>query len=314
MGNRGTSRGAGKGALLLVGLVIAAVLMAGFRSPEAAGSSVHLSSAAVDGHAGSGSAVHPVFRQAGFSNLLQAQVRPSSAAAHGASSPAGADDRGLAGSLSMLTALGSAATLPDSPLRLVLKWQGETGSGTSGASAGAAAERLAGKLGVGKVSTADEDGQMTSRAAGGLAGGKVSLFWSERGGGRSSVIVTVETADLRQTPELPAAAASAGQKLLQAGIAAEWNASLQGAAKEQGGAENALFSIEQSIQEQLPGMNPEESYEDDTTYSRSYSVPGLERTVRSGSHALALQLAVHTNGNNNTNRVTIGLPLITIEY
>ncbi|MNP78674.1 hypothetical protein D3C76_1763460 [compost metagenome] len=61
-------------------------------------------------------------------------------------------------------------------------------------------------------------------------------------------------------------------------------------------------------------MNPEESYEDNTTYSRSYSVPGLERTVRSGRHALALQLAVHTNGNNNANRVTIGLPLITIEY
>ncbi len=313
MGNRGTSRGAGKGAILLIGLVIAAVLMAGFRSPEAAGSSVHLSSAAVDGHAGSGSAVHPVFRQAGFSNLLQAQVRPSSAAAHGASSPAGADDKGLAGSLSMLTTLGRAATLPDSPLQLVLKWQGET-SGASGASAGDAAERLAGKLGLGKVSTSDEDGHMTSRAAAVLAGAKVSLFWSELGGGRSYVIVTFETADLRQTPELPAAAASAGQKLLQAGIAAEWNASLQGAAKEQGGAENALFSIEQSIQEQLPGMNPEESYEDDTTYSSSYSVPGLERTVRSGSHALALQLAVHTNGNTNTNRVTIGLPLITIEY
>ncbi|WP_036703377.1 hypothetical protein, partial [Paenibacillus graminis] len=127
MGNRGTSRGAGKGAILLIGLGIAAVLMAGFRSPEGAGSSVPLSSPAVDGHA------------------------------------AGADDKGLAGSLSMLTTLGSAATLPDSPLRLVLKWQGET-SGASGASAADAAERLAGKLGLGKVSVSDEDGHVTSRA------------------------------------------------------------------------------------------------------------------------------------------------------
>lgn len=312
MGNRGTSRGAGKGAILLIGLGIAAVLMAGLRSPEGAGSSVQLSSA-VEGHTGSGSAVHPVLLRAGSSNLVQAQVRPASAAAREASSPAGSEDEGLVGSLSMLTALGRAATLPDSPLRLVLKWQGET-SGASGASAGAAAERLAGKLGLGPVRTSDEDGHMTSRAAAALAGAKVSLFWSELGGGRSYVIVTFETADLRQTPELPAAAASAGQKLLQAGIAAEWNASLQGAAKEQGGAGDALFSIEQSLQEQLPGMNPEESYEDNTTYSRSYSVPGLQRAVRSGSHALALQLAVHTNGNNNANRVTIGLPLITIEY
>ncbi|MNC26779.1 hypothetical protein D3C76_54810 [compost metagenome] len=288
---RGTDRGTGKGKLLLIGLFLAAGLMAGFRSPNAAGDA---------------------------SNVAQAQAGTSASAVHAharqASSMDEAGTEGLVDSLALLTALGGAATLPDSPLRLVLKWQGETGSSASGVSAAAAAESLAAKLGLGAVSQSDEDGHMTYRAAAALAGAKAALFWSELGGGRSYVIVTFETADLLQAPELPAAAEAAGQKLLQAGITAEWNASLQGAAKEQGGAEAALFSIEQSIQEQLPGMNPEESYEDDTTYSRSYSVPELDRTVRSGSHALALQLAVHTNGNNNTNRVTLGFPLITIEY
>ncbi|MBW4082744.1 YwmB family TATA-box binding protein [Paenibacillus sp. S150] len=292
MGNRGTSRGT----LLLIGLCVAAIVPAGFRSAGAAGGAGSIGSISL--------AQAPAYQTA-------APQEVSSPAAPHASSPAEAGIDGLADSLALLTTLGMTATQPDSPLRLVLKWQGEY---SSDASAADAAERLAGKLGLGNASRSDEDGHMTSRAAAALAGAQASLFWSELGGGRSYVIVTYETADLLKAPELPAAAVSAGKELLQAGIAAEWNVSLQGAAKDQSGPEAALFSIEQSLQPRLPGMNPEESYEDNATYSRSYSVPGLERAVSSGSHLIALQLAVHKNGNNNTNRVTLGFPLITIEY
>lgn len=250
-----------------------------------------------------------VFLLAGFRSGADGPTAGATATADTASS--GVDD--LQKSLALLTSAGQEVVASGSPLRLVLKWQGEYSGSSDGFER--ASDILAEQLGLGKIEVREEDGHATYRASGAQDDySKVSMFWSELEGGRSYVIVTFETADLLQTPELPAAAEAAGQKMLQAGIKAEWNASLQGAAKEQGGAETALFSIEQLIQEQLPGMNPAESYEDDTTYSRSYSVPGLERTVRSGSHALALQLAVHTNGNNNTNRVTIGFPLITIEY
>ncbi|MGN7765425.1 YwmB family TATA-box binding protein [Paenibacillus sp. 22594] len=310
MGNKGIRRGAGKGTLLMTGLCLAAVLLAGFRSAGAVGEA---GSAGVTTSAEDTALSHPSAPAAAAHT--PSQVAPSFTPTQ-TSSKAIADTGtdGLADSLERMAGLGGTATLPDSPLRLVLKWQGEYSTGTSGVSTAEAAQSLAAKLGLGAVSRSDEDGHMTSRAAAVLAGAQATLFWSELGGGRSYVIVTFETADLRNAPELPAAAEAAGQQMHQAGIAAEWNASLQGTAKAQSGPEAALFLIEQSIQEQLPGMNPEESYEDDTTYSRSYSVPGLERAVSSGSHSIALQLAVHKNGNNNTNRVTLGFPLITIEY
>ncbi|OKP96111.1 YwmB family TATA-box binding protein [Paenibacillus sp. P46E] len=310
MGNKGIRRGAGKGTLLLTGLCLAAVLLAGFRSAGVAGDagSAGVTTSAegtVSSHRFAPAAAVHTPSQTAYS-ITPVQTTSQARADKGTGS--------LADSLERITSLGGIATLPDSPLRLVLKWQGDYSTGTSGVSAAEAAQSLAAKLGLGAVSRSDEDGHMTSRAGAALDGAQVTLFWSELGGARSYVIVTFETADLRKAPELPAAADSAGQQMLQAGIAAEWNASLQGTAKAQSGPEAALFSIEQSLQEQLPGMNPEESYEDDTTYSRSYSVPGLERAVSSGSHSIALQLAVHKNGNNNTNRVTLGLPLITIEY
>ncbi|WP_379158899.1 YwmB family TATA-box binding protein [Paenibacillus sp. sgz5001063] len=310
MRNRGTGRGAGKGILLMIGLCVAAGLMAGFRSADATvdAISAEVVTSAEDTvssyQSTSSAAIHaPSPKDASF---VPTRVSSQTAADSGTGN--------LADSIERMASLGTAVTLPDSPLRFVLKWQGEYSSDTSGVLADEAAQNLAVKLGLGVVSRSDEDGHMTSRAAAELAGANVSLFWSELGGGRSYVIVTFETADLLDTPELPAAAEAAGQKLLQVGITAEWNASLQGTARDQSGPEAALFSIEQSIEEQLPGMNPEESYEDDTTYSRTYSVPGLKRTVTSGSHSIALQLAVHKNGNNHTNRVTLGMPLITIEY
>nr|WP_246354658.1 YwmB family TATA-box binding protein [Paenibacillus phytohabitans] len=102
--------------------------------------------------------------------------------------------------------------------------------------------------------------------------------------------------------------------MLQAGIVAEWNVSLQAPAKEQSGPQAALLATEQNLAAQLPGIHAEENYADETTSSRSYNVPGLQRTVSSGGHELSLQLAVHRDGNEDRNRVTLGLPLITIEY
>ncbi|WP_405104301.1 hypothetical protein MHH28_17275 [Paenibacillus sp. FSL K6-1217] len=225
---------------------------------------------------------------------------------------AGAGAGELQKSLALLTTLGGQASAPGAPLRLVLKWQGEYSGGES---AEVAAQSLAARLGLGEVSGADDEGYRAWRSTAPLRKGvQVSLFWSELGGGRSYSIVTMETADLLGSPELPDAAAEAGRAMLEAGIAAEWNASLQAPAKEQGGPQAALLATEQLLAAQLPGVQAEESYTDVTTSSHSFSVPGLQRTVSSGSHSLALQLAVHKNVNTDENRVTLGMPLITIEY
>lgn len=218
----------------------------------------------------------------------------------------------LQDSLALLTTLGGQASAPGAPLRLVLKWQGEYNGEEA---AETAVQSLATRLGLGEMSSADDEGHRAWRSGAQLSGGtQISLFWSELGGGRSYCIVTLETADLLSSMELPDAAEDAGRVMLQSGIAAEWNASLQAPAKEQGGTQGALLATEQLLAAQFPGIQTEESYADVSTSSHSYSVPGLQRTVSSGSHSLALQLAVHKNVKADENRITLGMPLITIEY
>ncbi|GGF61303.1 hypothetical protein GCM10010912_03150 [Paenibacillus albidus] len=275
LGNRGIGKGKGKGklTLLIFCMSVAVLLLAGFRS-------------------GADQPTAGVPAATDTASLGVAELQKS---------------------LALLSSAGQEVTAAGSPLRLVLKWQGEY-SGDSDSFKNAS-DMLAEQLGLGKIEAREEDGHATYRASGSQdAYSKISMFWSQLGSDSSYVIVTVETRDLLKADTFQAAAEEAGTLMFSAGITPEWNASLQGTAKAQSGPDTALFSIEQSIQEQLPGMNPAESYEDDTTYSRSYSVPDLERVVSSGNHLIALQLAVHKDGNNNTNRVTLGLPLITIEY
>lgn len=265
-----------KGILILAGICALAIVMSGFRSIVPAGGNPALGPAAAN------------------------TVRNDGAA------------EGLQDSLALLAKLGREASAPGAPLKLVFKWQGEY---SGGAQADTVVQSLVSRLGLGELSRTDEEGHLTLRSESELGGdGRLSLFWSELGGGRSYCIVTLTAADLARSPELPAAAADAGRALQKAGIAAEWNASLQAPAKAQNEPQFALAAAEQVIAAQLPGMHAEEKYTDETTASRSYSVPGLARTVSSGSHSLALQLAVHRDVNEDRNRVTIGMPVITVEY
>lgn len=224
-----------------------------------------------------------------------------------------AADAGLKESLPLLSALGQNVTVSGTPLRLVMKWQGEYSLANTDTAE--AAGKLSAELGLGQVSHAEEDGHMTYRAvAAPNLSYRTSMFWSELGNGSSYVIVTLETADLLQATGLQTAAEEAGVTIHKAGITAEWNVSLQGIAKAQGTPQTALKHSEESMVGQLSGIMAVESYEDATTYSRSYTVPGLERYVSSGDHAIALQVAIHKNGNDERNRITLGFPLITIEY
>ncbi len=188
-------------------------------------------------------------------------------------------------------------------------------SAIEAADSAAPAARLAGLLGLGKLEAAEEDGHVTYRASRALdSTSTVSLFWSEVGQEVSYVIVTVETKDLLQAEAVQTAAADAGAQMLAAGITPEWNASLQGTSLVHESPREVLKRAEGAIAEQLGRLEAAESYEDVATYSRSYSIEGAQRYVNSGDNRIALQAAVHQNSNDNSNRVTIGLPLITIEY
>ncbi|MNO75082.1 hypothetical protein D3C76_661070 [compost metagenome] len=215
-------------------------------------------------------------------------------------------------SLPLLTSLGKSVTVPDSPLRLVLKWQGEYDG--DGPEAGVTAANLSDDLGLGETSREDGVEHLTYRSAADRAGFQTTMFWSELGDGRSYVIVTLETPDLLNAPDLQAEAEEAGAKLRKIGITAEWNTSLQGAAKEQEDPKKALLLTEQNMSAQLPELKVLESYEDETTASHSYSTSALLHSVISGNHKVVLQTAIHQDAKEGSSRVTIGFPLITIEY
>ncbi|MCM3175841.1 YwmB family TATA-box binding protein [Paenibacillus sp. MER 99-2] len=112
--------------------------------------------------------------------------------------------------------------------------------------------------------------------------------------------------------------------LKEVGIKATWNFSVQGTGEEAiVGAENpnnvqvqaitTVRHIEGALSDKLK-LSAVEHYEDASTTSVSYVVPELSLAVNSGLHQLNMQLAVHQDDVLGTNRVTMGFPLITIEY
>ncbi|BCG60971.1 YwmB family TATA-box binding protein [Paenibacillus sp. URB8-2] len=214
--------------------------------------------------------------------------------------------------VALLTDLGRSMTEPGSPLRLVFKWQGSY-TGEAGESS-AAVNSLSKSLGLPAAVKSEEEGHAAYRSSSKTGGMKTSLFSSEMGDGGSYVIVTVETNDLFFTTGLAEAAEQAGNIMTSAGIAADWNVSLQGTSREHGDAGQALKLTERMLEGKLQGISAAETYEDAATASISYTVPSTMHTVQSGEHRLALQAAVHKDDVLGGNRVTIGLPLITIEY
>lgn len=218
----------------------------------------------------------------------------------------------LNGSLMSLIDLGTKTTVSDAPLRVVLKWQGAVSVYNDPS---VEVSKLSARLGLAVPSGVEEEGHMTYRSSAVKPyGSRLSLFWSELEEGNSYVIVTLDTADLKNEASFQGYADEVSTILDQSNIKAEWNASLQGIADQQGGPEGVLSQTEGLLKEQFITVDEKESYKDVTTVSRTYSIPDLKRSVVSGNHSVSAQIAVHQEDQNGTNRITIGFPLITIEY
>jgi len=115
---------------------------------------------------------------------------------------------------------------------------------------------------------------------------------------------------------------------------ASWNMSVQGKLSEmnedngkparievsnmaQAGAEikasEQLAALEVKLSREVD-MKEVERYEDRATASVSYQATELPLEILSGSHLLNMQLAVHQVSGQDDARVTVGFPVITIEY
>jgi hypothetical protein len=101
-------------------------------------------------------------------------------------------------------------------------------------------------------------------------------------------------------------------KLDSLGLNGSWNTTVQGSlihSEVANQPEVLLRSLIKDIQGQ-----EQELYKDDNTISISFFSKKLQASVQSGNHNVNLQIALHQNSITKAWRVTIGSPLITMEY
>ena len=102
------------------------------------------------------------------------------------------------------------------------------------------------------------------------------------------------------------------QKLIFLGFKGSWNTMVQGALIDDKIGEHPEKYINR-ISDKVAGSE-QETYQDEHTISVSFLSPQLKTAVQSGNHKVNLQVALHQNSITKTWRLTLGAPLITIEY
>ncbi|WP_339157712.1 YwmB family TATA-box binding protein [Paenibacillus sp. FSL W8-0186] len=216
-----------------------------------------------------------------------------------------------------------------------VKWQGEWHTMLSLEAAG---ERLADRLGLADRYTEKVHGNQVFYAEGSsgeaedVIHGKLALTLQEEGS--YYVILRLENGTDESLQRLPEAGESWGELLLREGVRAKWNAALQGEAavvsapdwpdfwqNDSAGAGEAnpmpalaaFAKLESRIKEQLK-LRAVESFADERTVSKSYSTEDLPIKARSAGQEISLQIGLHWNTESERYDVSIGSPLLTVEY
>lgn len=218
-----------------------------------------------------------------------------------------------------------------------VKWQGEWHTMLSLEEAG---ELLADRLGLADRYTEKMHGNQVFYAEGAsgraedIIHGKLALTLQEEGS--YYVVLRLENSTDEGLQRLPEVGESSGEALLREGVDAKWNAALQGEAMEVDSAQGlpdfvpddsvgpggevqampvqAVFTaLESRVKEQLK-LRAVESFADERTVSRSYAAEDLPLKVQSAGQEISLQFALHWNTELDHYDVSIGSPLLTVEY
>ncbi|WKL03755.1 YwmB family TATA-box binding protein [Paenibacillus amylolyticus] len=208
----------------------------------------------------------------------------------------------------------TADSVIDNVDRLVIKWQGE-GRGD----AEAQAALLASHLGLEQPVQVRQTGhdvyrsEMAVNEATGEAGLLVNVV--ETGDNGYYAIVQLSGDAHTDRKALMTVHEQIGQLLVDSGMKANWNMSVQGTAANviKRDASQQLALIEKDLSKNVD-IASVERYTDLASASVSYEAAELPLSIKSGSHMLNMQLAVHQVGDELDNRITVGFPVITIEY
>jgi len=208
----------------------------------------------------------------------------------------------------------TADSVIDNVDRLIIKWQGE-GRGD----AQAQAALLASHLGLEQPTRVRQTGHNVYRSevvvneALGEAGVLVNVV--ETGDNGYYAIVQLSGDAHTDRKALMTVHEQVDQLLVDSGMKATWNMSVQGTAvtATEHDASQQLELIEEQLSKNVDLVSVER-YTDVASASVSYEAADLPLSIMSGSHMLNMQLAVHQIGDEMDNRVTVGFPVITIEY
>jgi len=157
-----------------------------------------------------------------------------------------------------------------------------------------------------------------SRASGhavyAAGGGGLSLQLARLDDGSAFVIARLEARTADGLPALEARRERLEAALQAAGVQADCNVVLQGAAAGPSAGAAAQADGLQALLAKRLGAAPLERYADGETVSITMSAPKLHASVISGGKRVSLQAAVHTVTESGLQRITIGTPVITTEY
>ncbi|WP_334076165.1 YwmB family TATA-box binding protein [Paenibacillus sp. A14] len=222
-----------------------------------------------------------------------------------------------------LLELGAGAVRED--LKGTAKWQG---TWRTLLSAEEAAGALASRLGLGEIRAESVQGRTVHKAAGNPQGIASGLTLTSLPGEEENafyVVLRMESRGAEAARKMQERIALSGESLADEGVRIQWNGALQGeinpGLKEGEGVESAAkYPLGESLSILEKGswhalnLTAVEDYEDGGTVSRSYAVPDMAISVLSGGHRVSLQMAVHRNDLTGQEEVSLGSPLLTVEY
>lgn len=204
---------------------------------------------------------------------------------------------------------------PESPFKATVKWQGIWNTLLAPEEA---ANVLTSRLGLSTPSKGEVQGHTVYSAYGNDNGIRVKLSVTPQGDREYYVILRLEGMILHgEAGALPQMQEQYAVSLLDEGVQVQWNAALQGVLNtdgtELGSVASRMVAVEQAANEVL-GLHLVEDYKDQLTASRSYSTEELPLSVISQDQPISLQMAVHLNEEHGNAEISIGSPLLTVEY
>ncbi|EXX87948.1 hypothetical protein BG53_02770 [Paenibacillus darwinianus] len=144
----------------------------------------------------------------------------------------------------------------------------------------------------------------------GANGGNIALTLTGDDAGKTYLVITRQSLGEQSLQQAEIWKQNTSMKLKAAGIAPDWNFVVQGLLRSYDNDPASFFRLVQTA----TSAAVIEQYEDVNTFSSTYYSAAISSSVRSGEQSVNLQAASHKITETNEWRVTIGTPLITIEY